>query len=54
MNFFVSRDVKFSKTDLPFASLLKEDLCTTSCLGWSNVDYEEFDDLKKKRGQNKT
>jgi len=43
--FFVSRDVKFSKIDFPFAHLPKEDLPIISGLVGSDVDLEEFDDL---------
>jgi len=48
--FFVSRDVKFSEIDFPFAYLPKEDLPTIPGLGRSDVDLEEFDDLRKKDG----
>jgi len=47
--FFVLRDAKFSKTDFPFAYLPKEDFPTISSLGGSDVDFEEFDGLRKKR-----
>jgi len=47
--FFVSRYVKFSETNFFFAYLPKEDLPTIPGLGGSDVDLEEFDDLKKKR-----
>ena len=47
--FFVSREVKFSKINFPFAYLPKEDLLTISGLGGFDVDLEEFDDLKKKK-----
>jgi len=48
--YFVSGNVKFSKTDFPFAYLPKEDLPTISSLGGSDVDLEQFDDLRKKDG----
>jgi len=48
MIFFVSQDVKFSETNFPFAYLPKEDMSTISGLGRSDVDLEEFDDLRKK------
>jgi len=48
--FFVSRDVKFSETNFPFADLSKEDLPTISGLDGSDVDLEEVDDLRIRDG----
>jgi len=50
MNFFISRDVKFLETDVPFAYLSKEDFPTISGLGGFDVDLEEVDDLRKRDG----